>query len=71
MMSTEDNKATLRRWIEEGGNQGNVAVFAELSAPTGSTMILTSPTLAPSQTTNDLSLRPAAPSLTSIRRLKT
>jgi len=33
MMSTEDNKATVRRWIEEGGNQGNVAVFDELSAP--------------------------------------
>jgi predicted ester cyclase len=32
-MSTEDNKATVRRWIEEGGNQGNVAVFDELSAP--------------------------------------
>src|SRR5205085_1367260 len=33
MMSTEDNKATVRRWIEEGGNQGNLAVFDELSAP--------------------------------------
>ena len=33
MMSTEDNKATVRHWIEEGGNQGNVAVFDELSAP--------------------------------------
>jgi steroid delta-isomerase-like uncharacterized protein len=33
MMSTEDNKATVRRWIEEGGNQGNGAVFDELSAP--------------------------------------
>ncbi len=32
-MSTEDNKATVRRWMEEGWNQGNVAVFDELSAP--------------------------------------
>jgi steroid delta-isomerase-like uncharacterized protein len=31
-MSTEDNKATVRRWIEEAVNQGNVAVFDELSA---------------------------------------
>ena len=70
-MSSEDNKATVRRWIEEGGNQGNVAVFDELSAPTGSTMILTSPTFAPSQTTNDLFTEAPAPSLTSRRRLKT
>lgn len=32
-MSTEENKATMRRAIEEGWNQGNVAVFDELSAP--------------------------------------
>ena len=32
-MSTEDNKATIRRFIEEGWNQGNVAVFDELSVP--------------------------------------
>ncbi len=32
-MSTEENKATLRRVVEEGWNQGNVAVFDELCAP--------------------------------------
>src|SRR5260370_37813422 len=32
-MSTEDNKATVRRFTEEGWNQGNVAVFDELNAP--------------------------------------
>jgi len=32
-MSTEDNKATVRRAIEEGWNQGHVAVFDELNAP--------------------------------------
>ena len=32
-MSTEENKATVRRFTEEGWNQGNVAVFDELSAP--------------------------------------
>ena len=32
-MSTEDNKATVRRFTEEGWNQGNVAVFDELCAP--------------------------------------
>jgi steroid delta-isomerase-like uncharacterized protein len=32
-MSTEDNKALVRRVIEEGWNQGNIAVFDELSAP--------------------------------------
>ena len=32
-MSTEDNKATVRRAYEEGLNQGNVAVFDELCAP--------------------------------------
>src|SRR5260370_22038287 len=32
-MSTEDNKAFVRRFIEEGWNQGNVAVFDELFAP--------------------------------------
>jgi steroid delta-isomerase-like uncharacterized protein len=29
-MSTEDNKATIRRIIEEGWNQGKIAVFDEL-----------------------------------------
>ena len=33
-MSTEENKATFRRFTEEGVNQGNVAVFDELCAPT-------------------------------------
>ena len=32
-MSTEDNKATVRRLTEEGWNQGHVAVFDELTAP--------------------------------------
>ncbi len=32
-MSTEENKATVRRLTEEGWNQGNVAVFDELTAP--------------------------------------
>ena len=32
-MSTEENKALVRRAIEEGWNQGNVAVFDELYAP--------------------------------------
>jgi predicted ester cyclase len=31
-MSTEENKATVRRWIEEGWNQRNWAVFDELAA---------------------------------------
>ncbi len=31
-MSTEENKATVRRAIEEGWNQGHVAVFDELNA---------------------------------------
>jgi steroid delta-isomerase-like uncharacterized protein len=31
-MSTEDNKATDRRVVEEGWNQGNTAVFDELLA---------------------------------------
>jgi hypothetical protein len=31
-MSTEDNKANVRRFTEEGVNQGNVAVFDELCA---------------------------------------
>ncbi len=31
-MSTEDNKASVRRWIEEGWNQRNWAVFNELAA---------------------------------------
>jgi steroid delta-isomerase-like uncharacterized protein len=32
-MSTEENKATVRRSIEEGWNQGHVAVFDVLNAP--------------------------------------
>jgi len=32
-MPTEENKANVRRWTEEGWNQWNVAVFEELSAP--------------------------------------
>lgn len=32
-MSTEGNIATVRRFIEEGWNQGNVAVLDELAAP--------------------------------------
>jgi steroid delta-isomerase-like uncharacterized protein len=32
-MSTEENKAIVRRAIEEGWNHGNVAVFDELCAP--------------------------------------
>lgn len=32
-MSTEGNKALVRRWLEEGYNQGNVAVVDELVAP--------------------------------------
>ncbi len=32
-MSTEDNKATVRRGFEEGLNQGKVAVIDELCAP--------------------------------------
>lgn len=32
-MSTEENKVTVRRTIEEGWNQGSVAVFDELNAP--------------------------------------
>lgn len=33
-MSPEENKVTVRRAIEEGWNQGQVAVFDELNAPT-------------------------------------
>ena len=32
-MSTEDNKAIVRRFFEEVQNQGNVAVVDELLAP--------------------------------------
>ena len=32
-MSTEENKASVRRAIEEGANQGNLAVFDETTAP--------------------------------------
>jgi predicted ester cyclase len=33
-MSTESNKAVIRRGFEEGINQGNLSVFDELVAPT-------------------------------------
>jgi steroid delta-isomerase-like uncharacterized protein len=33
VMSTEENKATVRRAIEEGWNQGHADVFDELNAP--------------------------------------
>src|SRR5688500_6053019 len=32
-MSTEQNKAIVRRWVEEGINQGNEEVFLEYLAP--------------------------------------
>ena len=32
-MSAEENKATVRRFTEEGWNQGHVAVFDELTTP--------------------------------------
>ena len=32
-MSTEQNKAVVRRWLEEGWNHGNVAVIDALAAP--------------------------------------
>ncbi len=32
-MSTEENKATIRRYIEEAWNKGNVAIIDELMAP--------------------------------------
>lgn len=32
-MSAEENAAVIRRWIEEGWNQGKVAVVDELTAP--------------------------------------
>ena len=32
-MSAEENKALVSRWIEEGWNQGNVAIIDELAAP--------------------------------------
>ena len=32
-MSTEDNKANARRFIEEVWNQGNLAVIDELTSP--------------------------------------
>lgn len=32
-MSAEENKAVVRRWVEAGWNQGNVAVVDELTAP--------------------------------------
>lgn len=31
-MSTEENKANVRRWTEEGWNQRNLVVFDELAA---------------------------------------
>jgi steroid delta-isomerase-like uncharacterized protein len=32
-MSTETNKAIVRRWVEEGWNKGNLALVDELYAP--------------------------------------
>jgi steroid delta-isomerase-like uncharacterized protein len=32
-MSTEQNKSIVRRWIEEGWNEGNIAVIDQLYAP--------------------------------------
>jgi len=32
-MSTEENKAIIRRWVEECYNKGNLAVADELIAP--------------------------------------
>ena len=32
-MSTETNKATIRRWIEEGWNKGNLALLEEIYTP--------------------------------------
>jgi steroid delta-isomerase-like uncharacterized protein len=32
-MSTEQNKAIIRRWIEEGWNKGNLAVIDQVYAP--------------------------------------
>ena len=32
-MSAEENKALVRRWIEEGWSDGNVTTLVELSAP--------------------------------------
>lgn len=32
-MSAEENKATIRRWIEEAWNQGNVNIVEEIYAP--------------------------------------
>jgi steroid delta-isomerase-like uncharacterized protein len=32
-MSTEQNKALLRKWVEEGWNKGNLAVIDELYTP--------------------------------------
>jgi hypothetical protein len=46
-MSTEENKATARRAIEEGWNQGHVAVFDELNAPTSSITIPVPPAFIP------------------------
>ena len=31
-MSTEQNKATIRKWAEEGWNKGNLAVVDEIYA---------------------------------------
>ena len=33
-MTTEQNKALIRRWVEEGWNKGNLAVADEVYAPT-------------------------------------
>src|SRR5437868_1352263 len=32
-MTTEQNKALIRRWVEEGWNKGNLAVVDEIYAP--------------------------------------
>ncbi len=32
-MSVEDNRTLVRRWLEEGYNQGNVTIIDELTAP--------------------------------------
>ena len=48
-MSTEDNKAALRRFVEEGWNQGQVAVlddrFQSHSQPVGALVTKVGPVL--------------------------
>jgi len=70
-MSTEDNKANVRRWIEEGWNQGNVAAFDELAASNWINHDPGFPTFAPSKTTNAGPPRTTTPSPTSILPLTT